>query len=385
MIALAVAADVVPALSGLQLGIPHAAIATLGVVLFIGLGFIARPRMSTLWWSFAFLLTMVASFGYLAALVNESEQLRRASLGLMMGAPALIWAGLRAYRGVRSFAWVGLVVSALSIAALLAPGDTEWYVPVYRVVFFVCSAFGAAFVWEWTRMVDRRERILIPVVILSGLFTVAGLATLVGGFFAGSTSTDSLAATRVFSSVGMLIFMVCIMVSLLPLVTPGSRTTGAGAAADHWQRFRATATGRLDRARESGDTGWALLRIELDDAEDLEEAGGISVFYRLVRDMTARVRSVFPADADVSAAPDGTILVLVARPEAVVRELVRQTLREISVRDPAAPVTVTPSASIGWAGVQMSGYDLDTLLSVTAEAAATARAKGGDRWERVSA
>jgi predicted signal transduction protein with EAL and GGDEF domain len=182
----------------------------------------------------------------------------------------------------------------------------------------------------------------------------------------------------------MLIYMVCIMVSLLPLSTPGSRTTGAGVATAAWQRFRATAAARLDRARDGNETGWALLRIELDDAEDLERAGGISVFHRLVRDMTARVREVFPADADVTASPDGAIIVLVARPEAVVRELVRESLRAIAVRDPAAPVTVTPSASIGWASVQVSGYDLDTLLAVTSAAAERARSTGGDRWERVS-
>ncbi|HAM13988.1 MAG TPA: hypothetical protein DCO91_11895 [Microbacterium sp.] len=60
-------------------------------------------------------------------------------------------------------------------------------------------------------------------------------------------------------------------------------------------------------------------------------------------------------------------------------------LRRIAVRDPAAPITVTTSASIGWASVATAGFDLDALLATTAEAAATARAQGGDRWERVTA
>lgn len=370
--------------SGLELGIPHAVIATLGVVLLVGLAFIARPRLETLYWALAFLVAMVASFGYLAALVSGQPVLRWLAMGLLLGAPPLIWSGLRAYRGVRSHTWVAPVVSAVSMIALVVAGDTSWYSLTYRVVYFASAAFGILFVREWWLLPDRRERIFVPAIIISALFALSGATNLVVGFYVGLTSSDVLAPMRTFSSVGMLVYMVCLLVSLVPLTTPSRSATRAGAVADEWRRFSATARSRLARAERRGDAAWSLLVISLDDAADVEVAGGAATADRLVREIHQRVNDVFPVEADIARANDGTLVVLVGRPETVVRELVRDTLTRITERNPQAALTISPSASIGWVSVATSGYEFDVLLSAARDAAVRARSAGGDRWERVA-
>ncbi|MGP6204446.1 hypothetical protein [Microbacterium sp. F2] len=374
-----------PDLGGASIGIAHATIASLGTILFVGLAFLARPRRSTLLWSLTFMGIMVACFGYLAATAAESEELRRGSMGLLMGAPALLWSGLRAHRKVRTYAWISAVVAAASIGALIAVGDSDLFGLAYRVVFFISSIFGVLFLLEWRRIPERSERVLWPIVISSAVYALAGVTVLIGALFTPLSTSEAFASTRIFNSIGMLVYMVCALVSLVPLVTPGTQAIESGAPHSDWGRFVGTARERLERAAARDAGTWSLLRIELDDAEDLQAAGGPAIFGRLIREIQSRVVAVFPTDADVAIAPDSAVIVLVSRPEAVIRELVRDVLRHIAVRDPEAPITVTTSASVGWASVATSGYDLDALLTTTAEAAAAARAQGGDRWERVTA
>ncbi|HBU43044.1 MULTISPECIES: hypothetical protein [Microbacterium] len=374
-----------PDLDGANIGIAHATIATLGTILFVGLAFLARPRRSTLLWSLTFMGIMVACYGYLAATAAESEELRRGSMGLLLGAPALLWSGLRAHRKVRTYAWISALVAAASILALLAPGESAWFGLAYRVMFFVSGIFGVLFLLEWRRIPERSERLLWPIVVASAGYALAGVTVLIGALFTPLSTAEAFASTRIFNSIGMLVYMVCALVSLVPLVTPGSRAIESSAPQGDWGRFVGTARERLERAAARDADTWSLLRIELDDAEDLQEAGGPAIFGRLLRDIQARVTAVFPTDADIAIAPDSAVIVLISRPEAVIRDLVRDVLRRIAVRDPAAPITVTTSASIGWASVATAGFDLDALLATTAEAAATARAQGGDRWERVTA
>ena len=374
-----------PDLDGANIGIAHATIATLGTILFVGLAFLARPRRSTLLWSLTFMGIMVACYGYLAATAAESEELRRGSMGLLLGAPALLWSGLRAHRKVRTYAWISALVAAASILALLAPGESAWFGLAYRVMFFVSGIFGVLFLLEWRRIPERSERLLWPIVVASAGYALAGVTVLIGALFPPLSTAEAFASTRIFNSIGMLVYMVCALVSLVPLVTPGSRAIESSAPQGDWGRFVGTARERLERAAARDADTWSLLRIELDDAEDLQEAGGPAIFGRLLRDIQARVTAVFPTDADIAIAPDSAVIVLISRPEADIRDLVRDVLRRIAVRDPAAPITVTTSASIGWASVATAGFDLDALLATTAEAAATARAQGGDRWERVTA
>ncbi len=375
---------VLPSASGLELGIPHAAIATLGVMLLLGLGFIPRPRLDTLYWALGFVITMVASFGYLAAEVSGVEIMSWLSLGLLLGAPPLTWSGMRVRRGVPPHVWVGPAVAALAMLTLVIAGDTVWYGIAYRVVFFVSSLFGVLLAREWRLLPERRELILLPAAMVSVLFTISGTANLIAGFLTGRTVGDGLGPMRTFTSVGMIIYMVCLLVSLVPLVTPSRGATRAGALAEDWHRFTTVARSRLIRAEHREELSWSLLVISLDDAIDVEVAWGTATFDRIVHGIRHRVDAVFPVEADIARRPDGTIVVLLARPESVVRELVREALRRITERTPDTALTISPSASIGWVTVSASGYDLDVLLQVASDAAARAHDAGGDRWERVA-
>lgn len=55
--------DTIPSFSGPNLALAQATVATLGVVVMIGVAFLDRPHRSTLLWSMAFLLAMTSSWG----------------------------------------------------------------------------------------------------------------------------------------------------------------------------------------------------------------------------------------------------------------------------------------------------------------------------------
>ena len=231
-----------PDLDGANIGIAHATIATLGTILFVGLAFLARPRRSTLLWSLTFMGIMVACYGYLAATAAESEELRRGSMGLLLGAPALLWSGLRAHRKVRTYAWISALVAAASILALLAPGESAWFGLAYRVMFFVSGIFGVLFLLEWRRIPERSERLLWPIVVASAGYALAGVTVLIGALFTPLSTAEAFASTRIFNSIGMLVYMVCALVSLVPLVTPGSRAIESSAPQGDWDGPRASRT-----------------------------------------------------------------------------------------------------------------------------------------------
>ncbi len=76
-----------------NLGLAQATVATLGTVMIIGLGFLHRPSRSALLWSLAFVLAMTSTWVSVTGAILDDETVRRAGLGLMLGAPALIWSG----------------------------------------------------------------------------------------------------------------------------------------------------------------------------------------------------------------------------------------------------------------------------------------------------
>ena len=102
-------------------------------------------------------------------------------------------------------------------------------------------------------------------------------------------------------------------------------------------------------------------------------------------DFAEEVRAAFPAESDVGSPSAGSVVVLVPRPEAVVRDLLRAILERVTLLDVHGALPIRPTASAGWAPASVLGYDLDTLVYTGREAARVASTKGGDRWERVGA
>ena len=371
--------------SGVDLGIAQAVITTLATMLTIGIAFLVKPGLPTLYWSCAFTLAMLATYGVVAGDVTGIETVRRASLGALMGSPALLWSGFRARWGLRPYAWAGVVVSAGSALALATAGDLGWFTAEYRAVFFAASVFAGLFVVDWARAATHRaDRLLLPLVIVSIAFVVTGAATFLAGFVFPPSGGDDFTLVRLISSVGMLVYVAC---ALFVVVGTTSRDSGLGhptAVSTAWQHFEQIARDRLVRAAKTSDA-WSVVYLSLDDAADIRQTAGATAFADLSERLEQEVRAVFPAESDVGSPAAAAVVVLVPRPDAVVRELLRTTLERVTRIDVHGALPIRPTASAGWAPASVLGYDLDALVYTGREAAALASEKGGDRWERVGA
>jgi GGDEF domain-containing protein len=363
-----------------NLGIAQATVATLGTVMIIGLGFLQRPSRASLLWSLAFVLAMVSTWVSLAGEALGDEPVRRLGLGLMLGAPALIWSGFRARRDARAAPWIAPAQSVISATALVLIGDSELYSLVFRAAFFVSAVFAGLTLIEIRRSPDRDERLVYPLGIVSGAFVVLGAFILISGLIFPLTDGDDLSLVRTLNSLGMLIYLICATVTLLffTSVSPVGVQT-----ASSWPQFTVTASDRLTRARSTGETSWVLLAVRIDDPDDIRAAAGESAFARIIDRFEATVRTAFPAEADVGREGRGRLVILLSRPGPVVREHVRTLLRSVTEMDAAQQIAVQLSASVGWAPADVVGYDFVTLLAAAQRAAEEASELGGDRWQRI--
>lgn len=372
--------------AGFELGLAQAVITSLATALTIGIAFLVRPGLPTLYWSFAFTLAMLATYGVVAGEVNGLETLRRASLGALMGAPVLLWSGFRAAWGLRPHVWAGVVVSGASAVALATAADTAWFTVAYRAVFFAASVFAGLLVLDWIRSPGRRrsDRLLLPLVIVSIAFFVAGAATFVAGLVFPPTGGDDFGLVRVISSIGMLVYVACALVAVVGTTARDSGLGRATAVSTAWQQFERTAADRLARAERTAES-WSVVYLRLDDAADIRQTSGTAAFANLSERLRDEVRAVFPAESDVGSPSPGSVVVLVPRPDAAVRDLLRSILDRITRLDVDGALPIRPTASAGWAPVSVMGYDLDALVYTGREAATMASENGGDRWERVGA
>ncbi len=371
--------------AGVDLGIAQAVITTLATMLTIGIAFLVRPGLPTLYWSIAFTLAMVATYGVVAGDVTGIEPLRRASLGALMGAPAFLWSGFRASWGLRPHVWAGAAMAAASALSLAIVDDIAWFTVAYRTVFFAASVFAGLFVLDWARAASRRtDRLLLPLVIVSIAFFVTGVGTLIAGLVFPPSGGDDFELVRLISSVGMLVYVAC---ALIAVVGATARDSGLGRTATvstAWQQFERTAGDRLARAQKTSEP-WSVIYLGLDDAADIRQTAGTAAFATLSERLEDEVRAAFPAESDVGSPSAGAVVVLVPRPDAVVRDLLRVTLERVTLLDVHGALPIRPTASAGWAPVSVLGYDLDTLVYTGREAARVASGRGGDRWERVGA
>jgi len=371
--------------SGVDLGIAQAVITTLATALTIGIAFLVRPGLPTLYWSIAFTLAMVATYGVVAGDVAGIELLRRASLGALMGAPAFLWSGFRAAWGLRPHVWAGALVAAASAFSLAIVDDMAWFTVSYRTVFFAASVFAGLFVLDWARAPGRRhDRLLLPLVIVSIAFFATGVGTLVAGFVFPPSGGDDFELVRLISSVGMLVYVACALIAVVGTTARDSGLGRTAAVSTAWQQFERTAGDRLLRAQRTSEP-WSVIYLGLDDAADIRQTAGAAAFAGLSERLEDEVRAAFPAESDVGSPSAGAVVVLVPRPDPVVRDLLRSTLERVTLLDVHGALPIRPTASAGWAPVSVLGYDLDTLVYTGREAARVASGKGGDRWERVGA
>ena len=364
-------------------GLAQAAIATLATLLTVGVAFLNRPSKATLYWSCAFTLAMVATVGVTAASVNDSEMIRRICLGALIGGPALLWSGFRAYWGVRPFVWIAPLAAVSAAVALVLAGDVAGFTAVYRIVYLVAAGFAVLFFFDWLRFADRRDRLLLPFALISALFGAAGVASAIRGLLAPPTGGDDLVLLRAGASVGLLAYVTCALIAVLGLSVRDSTLRRAASAPAAWTSFQESAGDRLSAAQAAGEQ-LSMIYLRVDDATEIRQAAGAPAFSDLAERVTLLARSVFPADSEVCPDAGGTF-VLVSRPDVVVRGLLSSCLERIARLDVPGRLPIHPSASAGWATASTLGYDLSALILMSREAAILAGQNGGDRWERMSA
>jgi len=362
-----------------NLGLAQATVATLAVVMMIGLGFLHRPSRDALLWSLAFILAMSSTWTSVAGAAVGDETLRRVGLGLMLGAPALVWSGFRARRGVRALPWVGGLQALCTAGTFLVITDAVGYGLAFRLAFLGAATFAGLTILELRRTTDFRERLALPLLVVSAGFVALGLAVVLAGLAAPAAVAD-LELARTLNGLAMLVYIMCATVSLLffTSVPPRATPTARG-----WALFTVTAEDRLCRARRAGETQWAVLSLRLDDPVHLRTAAGENGWSHIVSAFEDIVTDVFPPDADIGRRRSGHLVVLVARPDAVVRELVRTVLNRLTELDATMWITVQLSGSVGWVPAGVADFDFEALVERADAAAASARRLGGDRWERV--
>lgn len=362
---------------GLELA--HVALSTVGSMIMIGLGFLARPSRATVLWSLAFVLAMVSSYGQLAGVSLEVEPLRVASLGAVLGAPVLIWSGLRAFRGAPALPWLAVVVAAGAAAALAASSGTPAFAWTFRLSYAATAVFAALTLWELLRRPERGGGTSFPLSLISAAFVATAAMSLIVGAFLPAGDASSVGLLRDVNLLGMLIYITCALITLLFLAR-GAPGAGRGAASA--TAFETVAVDRLERAQAAGERSWALLVIALDDSADLRLAAGEAGYAAIATRFAREVRAAMPTDADVGRLDGSTCAVLIARPAAVLAEQLATLLHDITTPGGAGTEAIPVSASVGWAAPAEHGYRFEETLVAAREAAASAADAGGDRWVR---
>lgn len=361
---------------------PVIAISTLATVVFIGLGFLPRPSRATALWSSAFAVAMVGSYVWLAHEQFDSVQLRALGSGLVIAPMSLMWAGLRAYRGLdRQYLVFAYVFAVAAPLFLLAASFTDGYGIALRVLFTGAAVIAALIVVDLIRLGPRLRDEALPLMAVSLAFIVFAAIIDINGIlllFADIASDDNLELARTMNLIGMSVYVVCALISTLLLTVCSDDTSASPRDA-----FERTVRDRLDRARAAGDDWWSLLDIRLDDPDDLRTATSTAAFNAVAQRFAREIDSVMPADADIGRISATRFLVLIPRPQGGVRELLTELLDRVPAKQQTETLPVRLTASIGWAPVSSVGYDFAALVARASDAAGRAQEAGGDRWKRV--
>jgi len=359
------------------------ALSTLCTILYIGLGFLPRPSRPAAIWSLSFIGFMLATYVAVAADVIGSLPLRAVSSGLMLGMIGVIWVGLHVQRTHRSISWLPALVFLLVAPALLwIFSSTEAYLTVVRAVFAAAGVFALLVMTELIRLGRLVRDEILPLAFICATYVVLGVVSLAQELLrllAGTPESTQLESTRELNTIGSLLFVVAAATTLL-LMTRQSATLAEDAGTGS---FSGVARDRLSRAEAGGDRWWSVIVIRLDDPEVLREASSTNAFDAVAQRFAAVVRMSLPAEADIDRRGSTEIVALLPRPDGAVRQVITRVLADVASMDSDSQLAVRMSASVGWASVDEVGYDLDVLIAQAMDAATSAAADGGDRWERV--
>ncbi|MBN9199993.1 MAG: hypothetical protein ABS61_03050 [Microbacterium sp. SCN 70-18] len=372
--------DILAALAASNLGIWQAFFTAVATIVTVGIAFLSAPSRATLYWTYAFTLSMISTFGVIAAESNQNEVARTFMLGLLLGAPALLWSGFRAHRGVRTFVWVGPVFALLAATTLALVAAGPAFATTYRALYFLSAISAGLFLWEWVRMPERREAVIWPLGVAAVIFVATGLAGVIVSVAFRPVDVD-FAVSRPLASVGMLVYIASALIAILGLSVGRTRRGQNPRREAQYREFQEAARERLARALPASEL-CSVLILRLDDLRQVLATTGPAQVASLVNAFDEKVREVVGSGGLVGMTSDSDLVVLVAKPEGATRDLLRRILRSVGDLEFDTRIPVQPSASAGWCSTTVGGYDLDALVFIARGAAEVAQERGGDQWER---
>ncbi|WP_295013240.1 hypothetical protein [uncultured Microbacterium sp.] len=360
------------------------ALVTLSTAIVFGLALLPRPSRATITWSAAFGIAMIATYVWVAAMQFDSAPLRAISSGLLVCFEPLLWLGVRFYAGKRPPWLAALAFPMFAPTVLVLFSGSEEYATVFRVVFTAAAVYAGLAAWELFRLRLTTHDVVLPLALVSCAFVVVAVVGLVAGVARiGSAPGDELSMLRDINGVGTVLTSQCASITIVLLARGESllRTNLVRADQDEFGELRA----RLRRARGRQENSWSLLDVRLDDPSDLHDASGPAVYAGVVAAFQEHVRQALPASADMIWLAGERAIALLPGSEEAVRHHLRELLAHVSrIDERGTESAVRVSASIGWASVVSTGFDLDALRLDAAAGAEAARERGGDRWERAS-
>lgn len=357
------------------------ALATLALVVYIGLGFLPRPSHAAALWSGAFAVAMVGSYVWLTYEVSSSSLARAVGAGLVLAPMPLLWSGLRAYRRRRPYVWVAVAFLFSVPLVLLLASPFDLFGVAFRGAFTLMAVFAALTFVELVRLGPRLRDEALPLIGISLLFIAFAALFIANGVLVAIGEVGNADGTqflRTLNTIGMAVYIVCALTTTLLLTVRADDT-----AISPRNTFERTARGRLDRARSRGDDWWSVLDIRLDDPDDLRRASSTAAFNAVTRKLMRDVDESFPADADIERVNPTRFVVLLPRPQGAVRALLAELLERVSTEEDGQAVPLRLTASVGWVPATAGDYDFTVLLQRASDAAELAASQGGDRWERV--
>lgn len=340
-------------------------------------------------WALAFMSAILTSFAYATWIVVPDAWWAVAvgNAGVVL-TPALLLSGCRAFNGRSGYLWIGLVgAGAAALAVIVAgPDGGEWAgAALMFLLVAVFSGLGAAETLRAPMRGNWTARGLTAMFVIVGLFYAARATVFVARgpddpVFSAALGTEASAFVLMSLIIVTLPSLIILQSERVPSLKGRNDLTPSynADAVLNQDSFRDIVADWLDRANFH-DEQLVFMRVELDEVEALDTAFGRSVGVQLLTDFTRAVRRYASPHSDIGLVAAGALVVVApyARLEQAVAdgESVQQGLRQNPLE---AAQGLRLSASIGIAGTDFFGYDFDRLMKAATDAAADARASGGD-------
>ena len=340
-------------------------------------------------WALSFMSAILTSFAYATWVVVPDAWWAVAvgNAGVVL-TPALLWSGCRAFNGRSGLLWVGLVAAGAAALAVIVDGPDggEWAgAALMFLLVAVFSGLGAAETLRSPMRGNWTARGLTAMFVIVGLFYATRTTVFVARgpddpVFSAALGTEAAAFVLMSLIIVTLPSLIILQSERVPRLRGRNELTPSynADAVLNQDSFRDIVEDWLDRANFH-DEQLVFMRVELDELEALDTAFGRSVGVQLLTDFTQAVRRYASPNSDIGLVAAGALVVVApyARLEQAVADgdSVQQGLRQNPLE---AAQGIRLSASIGIAGTDFFGYDFDRLMRAATDAAADARASGGD-------